>query len=235
MKDEIFKEPIKKQFEFDKSVASVFDDMISRSVPFYKESSNLICELLSRILNKNAKVVDLGCSTAELLLNLYQIRNDLTLFGVDNSLSMLEIAQNKASAYGAKINFSCKDILDYDFKCSECVILNYTLQFIRPIKRAEFMRKIYENLSDNGVLIFSEKLVYSDKTLSKEMIEIYEAYKENQGYSKFEIAQKRKALENVLIPYTEEENKTLALSSGFKNCEIIFKWANFAVFLARKF
>ena len=44
MKDEIFKEPIKKQFEFDKSVASVFDDMISRSVPFYKESSELICE-----------------------------------------------------------------------------------------------------------------------------------------------------------------------------------------------
>ena len=36
MKDEIFKEPIKKQFEFDASVASVFDDMIGRSVPFYE-------------------------------------------------------------------------------------------------------------------------------------------------------------------------------------------------------
>ena len=234
MKDEIFKEPIKKQFEFDKSVASVFDDMISRSVPFYKESSNLICKLLSRILSQNAKCVDLGCSTAELLLNLYQKRDDLNLFGVDNSPSMLEIAAAKATAYGAKINFSCEDILECDFNGVDCVILNYTLQFIRPIKRAEFMRKICENLSDNGVFIFSEKLVYSDKTLSKEMIEIYEDYKENQGYSKYEIAQKRKALENVLIPYTEDENKTLALNSGFKSVETIFKWANFAVFLARK-
>lgn len=234
MKDEIFKEPIKKQFEFDKSVASVFDDMISRSVPFYRESSNLICELLSRILKENAKCVDLGCSTAELLLNLHQKRGDLNLFGVDNSPSMLEIAAAKATAYGAKINFSCEDILECDFKGADCVILNYTLQFIRPIKRAEFMRKICENLSDNGVFIFSEKLVYSDKTLSKEMIEIYEDYKENQGYSKYEIAEKRKALENVLIPYTEDENKTLALNSGFKSVETIFKWANFAVFLARK-
>ncbi len=41
MKDEIFKEPIKKQFEFDASVASVFDDMIGRSVPFYEASTRL--------------------------------------------------------------------------------------------------------------------------------------------------------------------------------------------------
>ncbi|MDA3077725.1 carboxy-S-adenosyl-L-methionine synthase CmoA [Campylobacter sp. JMF_06 NA1] len=234
MKDEIFKTPIKKQFEFDKSVASVFDDMIARSVPFYKQSSELICELLARILAHGAKAIDLGCSTAGILLSLYQMRPDLALFGVDNSEAMLEIAAAKTAAFGAQIKFSCEDILECDFKGFDAVILNYTLQFIRPIKRAEFMRKIYENLGKNGVLIFAEKLVYEDKTLSKNMIEIYENYKENQGYSKFEIAQKRKALENVLIPYTESENKTLALNAGFTSVEIIFKWANFAVFMARK-
>lgn len=31
-----------KQFEFDENVASVFDDMISRSVPYYAISSDLI-------------------------------------------------------------------------------------------------------------------------------------------------------------------------------------------------
>jgi len=50
MRDEIFKEPISKQFEFDDFVASVFDDMISRSVPFYDVSSNLNAKLLSKIL-----------------------------------------------------------------------------------------------------------------------------------------------------------------------------------------
>ena len=35
MKDKVFKQPIEKKFEFDEAVASVFDDMLSRSVPFY--------------------------------------------------------------------------------------------------------------------------------------------------------------------------------------------------------
>lgn len=235
MKDEIFKKPIKKQFEFDENVASVFDDMISRSVPFYDECLDLICDVLNLYLKKDAKVIDLGCSTAKLLISLAQKRDDLSLIGVDNSNAMLKIAQNKINAFGLnnRISLFEDDILNYDFSAN-CAILNYTLQFIRPIKRAEFVKKIYDNLQNNSVLIFSEKLIYDDAVLNKNMIEIYLAYKEKQGYSKYEIAQKREALENVLIPYSEKENKTLMENAGFKNIEVLFKWANFAVFIAFK-
>jgi tRNA (cmo5U34)-methyltransferase len=41
-------------------------------------------------------------------------------------------------------------------------------------------------------------------------------------------------LENVLIPYTEEENKKMILDAGFSHCETIFKWVNFATFIAIK-
>ena len=66
------------------------------------------------------------------------------------------------------------------------------------------------------------------------MIEIYENYKAEQGYTRFEIAQKREALENVLIPYTEAENRALALDAGFKRVESVFKWGNFMTFIAFK-
>lgn len=56
----------------------------------------------------------------------------------------------------------------------------------------------------------------------------------NQGYSEFEIAQKREALENVLIPYTQEENLQMIKDAGFSHCEVIFKWVNFATFIAIK-
>ena len=68
MRDEIFKEPIKKQFEFDDFVVSVFDDMIGRSVPFYDVSGKLVSEILAKILPAKARVIDLGCSTATSLL-----------------------------------------------------------------------------------------------------------------------------------------------------------------------
>ena len=222
MKDEIFKEPIKKQFEFDASVASVFDDMIGRSVPYYAASQKLIADFLAQILPDGASAVDLGCSTAS------------TLLGVDNAPAMLQNARAKIEAYGAKIELELADILECEFDARDAVLMNYTLQFIRPPKRQDFVAKIYRALNDGGVFVFSEKLIFEDKTLSKNMIEIYEKYKLEQGYSRYEIAQKREALENVLIPYTEAENRNLALSAGFKNVECIFRWANFATFVAFK-
>ncbi|ANE36122.1 carboxy-S-adenosyl-L-methionine synthase [Campylobacter iguaniorum] len=234
MRDEVFKEPVKKQFEFDESVVSVFDDMVNRSVPFYAEVQALVCEYLALSLEQNARVFDLGCSTATTLLKLFSLRNDLDLHGVDSSEPMIKTAKNKALAYGANLSLDVADILKCDFSKSDCVLLNYTLQFIRPIKREEFVAKIFANLNPNGVFVFSEKLVFEDKKLTNEMIKIYENYKSNQGYSKFEISQKRQALENVLIPYTENENKELCLKAGFKSVETIFKWANFTTFVAFK-
>lgn len=234
MRDEIFKEPIKKQFEFDAAVASVFDDMINRSVPHYAVSQKLITDFLAEILPLNSSVIDLGCSTASTLLALWRIRCDISLRGVDNAAAMLENAKAKILAYGANIDLKEDDILKCEFKGFDAVLLNYTLQFIRPIKRQEFVDKIYKNLNENGVFIFSEKMIFEDKKLTKNIINIYEKYKLEQGYSRYEIAQKREALENVLIPYTEAENRALALNAGFKSVECLFRWANFATFVAFK-
>ncbi|MCR8684882.1 carboxy-S-adenosyl-L-methionine synthase CmoA [Campylobacter ureolyticus] len=234
MKDEIFKQPILKQFEFDENVASVFDDMISRSVPFYDVSSNLITQILVKYLDSQAFIIDLGCSTGALLFKLFEKNPKFRLCGVDNSKAMQEIAKNKAKAYGSKVEFIEADALTFEFNSVNAVILNYTLQFIRPLKRVNFIKKIYDGLEEGGILILSEKLLYEDKKLSKNMIEIYEEYKEKNGYSKYEIAQKRQALENVLIPFSEDENKKLLKDTGFKVIETIFKWGNFASFMAIK-
>ena len=147
---------------------------------------------------------------------------------------MLQNARAKIEAYGARIELELADILECEFDAQGAVLMNYTLQFIRPPRRQDFVAKIYRALNVGGVFVFSEKLIFEDKTLSKNMIEIYEKYKLEQGYSRYEIAQKREALENVLIPYTEAENRNLALSAGFRNVECIFRWGNFATFVAFK-
>ncbi|EJT2319094.1 carboxy-S-adenosyl-L-methionine synthase CmoA, partial [Campylobacter upsaliensis] len=81
MKDELFKQNPKKQFEFDASVASVFDDMIERSVPFYKENLELGVKILSKFLKKEARLCDLGCSSANFLLKFFELRKDVELSG----------------------------------------------------------------------------------------------------------------------------------------------------------
>ncbi len=232
--DKVFSKPIKKQFEFDESVATVFDDMLERSIPFYKEVIALICDLVELHCKSDAFVIDLGCSTANTLLNLYKKSHKFRLVGIDNSEAMLENAAKKVAAFGANIELVNGDITKENLDGSDIIIANYMLQFIRPLVRDKFVKKIYSSLKDDGLFIFSEKIIFEDKVLNKEMIDMYYEFKKKQGYSEFEISQKREALENVLVPYTEEENKNMILSAGFKNVETLFKYGNFVTFVAKK-
>jgi tRNA (cmo5U34)-methyltransferase len=232
--DRVFSKPIKKQFEFDESVASVFDDMLERSIPFYKEVISLICDLVELQCKEDATIIDLGCSTANTLLHLHQKSHLYNLIGIDNSSAMLENAAKKISAYGAKIELINADMTKVNLTQADIVIANYMLQFIRPIERDGFVKRIYGSLKDDGIFIFSEKVIFEDKLINKQMIDLYYKFKKEQGYSEFEISQKREALENVLVPYTEEENKKMILNSGFKSIESLFKYGNFITFIAKK-
>ncbi len=235
MTDKVFEKSIKKQFEFDEEVASVFDDMLNRSVPFYKEMQRLTINFALNYLEENDTVYDLGCSTASTLIELAKHSSKkFNLIGIDNSSAMLARAENKCKAFGVDIKLLNEDLHNIDYDNAKLVISNYTLQFIRPLQREKLVKKIYENLEENGVFIFSEKVISSDKVLGKQYIDEYYEFKKNQGYSEFEIAQKREALENVLIPYTDEENKKMILDAGFSHCETLFKWVNFATFIAIK-
>lgn len=235
MIDKVFNKSITKQFEFDEEVASVFDDMLSRSVPFYKEMQRLSISFACNFLQNNDKVYDLGCSTASALIELSKhCKNDLQLFGIDNSSAMINRAAKKAKAFGVDIEFLNADLHDVSYEGAKLILSNYTLQFIRPLQREKLVKKIYDSLENEGIFIFSEKVISSNSTLNKQSIDEYYEFKKTQGYSEFEISQKREALENVLIPYTEEENKKMILDAGFSHCETIFKWVNFATFIAIK-
>lgn len=235
MNDKIFTKPIKKQFEFDEEVAAVFDDMLQRSVPFYKESQKITEFFALKQLENGGIAYDLGCSTATLLININRkLSSRATLIGLDNSEAMLEQARKKCEAFKADIELKNADILEYDYKEADLFISNYTLQFIRPLIREELVKKISASLKKDGVFIFSEKVISHHSKLNKDLIECYYDFKKEQGYSEYEIMQKREALENVLVPYSEDENIKMAKNCGFSHCEVIFRWANFATFIAIK-
>ena len=235
MKDKVFEKPIEKKFEFDEAVASVFDDMLSRSVPFYDEVRHLIISLILKDACPGMKILDLGASTAKFLIDLHAKADmPLALKGIDNSEAMLKRARQKIEAFGADIDLAYTDMLEYPYMHEDVIVANYTLQFIRPMQRLELVKQIHNGLNDTGLFVFSEKVVFEDKVLDKQMIDIYYDYKKRQGYSEYEIAQKREALENVLIPFTIEENIRMCKEAGFRRVDTIFQWANFVTFVAKK-
>ena len=114
------------------------------------------------------------------------------------------------------------------------MLLNYTLQFVRPLLRPEFLRRLYAGLRPGGVLILSEKIISHDPILNRNYIDIYLQFKRARGYSELEIGKKREALENVLIPFSIAENQELLHQAGFRQVEPFFQWFNFVSWVAIK-
>lgn len=226
-------------FAFDAKVASVFDDMVSRSVPFYEEMQRMIVELAQEFATDGSRVYDIGCSTGTTLQLLDAAINGKTVefVGIDNSKDMLKKARQKFESMDIRhpYQFKCQDIhKQLHIENASIVTLVLTLQFARPLYRDKIMRRIFEGLNRNGCLLMIEKVTSEDTLFNRLFIERYYDHKRRNGYSETEIAKKREALENVLIPYQLEENIALLKMAGFRHVEVFFRWYNFCGILAVK-
>ena len=230
--------PLMEDFRFGAETAAVFDDMVSRSVPFYGEIQRMACELAVDFAVPGSSLYDLGCATGTTLQMLDGDTDPGVRFvGVDNSEEMLNKARAKLGevAQRRELSFVNADLNTIDdFGNASVVLMLLTLQFVRPLYRERLVRRIHEGLRENGALILVEKITGSHTLLNRLFIEYYYRYKRRMGYSELEISQKREALENVLIPSQFEENRELLLDIGFRHVEEYFRWYNFCGMIAVK-
>ena len=236
--DKVFASPLGQidDFAFDETVAAVFDDMVSRSVPMYGEIQRMLAELALAFVKDGSTVYDLGCSTGTTLSLLHKaLRVPARLVGIDNATEMLQRCRAKLVDLGVadSIELRFGDLDNgIEIRDASAVFLVLTLMFVRPLNREKLMRQIYAGMREDGCLLVVEKVLGNGSLFNRLFIERYYAYKRRMGYSDLEIAQKREALENVLIPYRLEENRDLLLSAGFRHVDVFFKWYNFAGFIA---
>lgn len=228
-------------FAFDSRVTRVFDDMVSRSVPFYSEVQRMQSDLAPEFIPEHeGAVVDLGCSTATTILlmaNNPRCPASCRFIGVDNSEPMLARAREKAAdlVRAGRADFRYADLnSDFEPPAANVAVMNWTLQFVRPLHREALVRRVHDALAPAGAFLLSEKILVGDSALNRAYIDRYYAYKAAQGYTGEEIQKKREALENVLVPYRVDENVELLKRCGFRTVDVFFRWHNFASFVAVK-
>lgn len=225
-------------FTFNEKVAEVFDDMLERSVPCYRQVIDMTGKLLEPFVRQGDLIYDLGCSTGRPLIALAEMLKERQLhyIGLDSSEAMINKARLKAEMYAKQeeVCFELADITDAELAPCRAVLLSYTLQFLRPLQRAALLGKIYAALQPGGALILSEKIISHHPAINSGFLDIYLDFKRRQGYSEIEITKKREALENILIPFSIQENLNLLKEAGFSGCESFFQWFNFVSFIAIK-
>ena len=237
MRDNLFnKQSDIADFRFDQDVVKVFDDMVRRSVPGYDSMIQMI-GLIARMYGQdNTNYYDLGSSTGAITLSiaLNNKSKNNQFFAIDNSKEMVEQCEKNLHSKVDNLQAICDDINQVQIKSASIVVLNLTLQFIDVNLRSNLIKKIYDGLESGGILIISEKIHFDDAVTQNQITKLHMDFKKENGYSELEIANKRQAIENVLITETKEQHLNRLRDCGFVETSCFFQCLNFVSFLSVK-
>ena len=229
-KDEIFKDSDADpgSFEFNASVAEVFPDMLRRSIPGYDASLDAIGTLAHRYVSPGTHCYDLGCSlgAATLAMRRNIAGRNCHIVSVDLAPAMAERCRKhmEEDLSDTPVSVETADIRDIEIRNASMVVLNYTLQFLPVEDRIELIRKIHE--------VLSEKVADDDPAVESLLVDLHHAFKRANDYSDLEIARKRSALDNVLVPETTGAHLDRLEAAGFQHRSIWLKHFNFVSILA---
>ena len=223
-------------FRFDEAVVRVFPDMIRRSVPGYAAMIEMTGVIAGRHAQPGSVLYDLGCSLGATTLAMrHQVTHaDCRIVAIDNAPAMIDRARGLLAAAGGGIpvELRCEDIRDSAIADASVVALNFTLQFVPQADRVPLLARIHDGLRPGGVLVLSEKVRFDDPREQALNESLHHAFKRAEGYSDLEIAQKRSALEQVLVPDTLDEHVARLRTAGFSDITCWFRCFNFASLVA---
>lgn len=239
-KDKIYADPVEvtTPFEFNERVAQVFDDMLERSVPLYRECLLRQAQLVGRHYLPGSRIYDLGCSHGNLgVMVLDELGAALReMVAVDTSKPMLERYRQRLETHSLRdrVVTVAEDIRTIPLTEASVVVVNLTMQFLPLKDRDRLLEKIFNALKPGGILLLTEKTVAADDEVAALEQEFYYRFKAENGYSELEISQKREALETVLLPESLDQHLKRLRRVGFAQPLVWLKWFNFASILCRK-
>ena len=225
-------------FSFNKDVVSVFDDMITRSVPFFSDIQQMIVNYFDLFSQSNSAIYDFGCSTGLTLFKLMETaKQDCTFFALDNSLDMLTVLKERQRTLDFENNLIIQNVdlnVFKNFERSSFGVFNLVLQFLDYESRLSLLSSFYKSLLSGAAIVVVEKVVFSDEKYNQYVIDQFRAFKQSKGYSRKEILMKEKSLDGVLKPLTVGNNIKNLREAGFDMIETFFQWYNFIGILAVK-
>lgn len=220
-------------FRFDESVTRVFPDMLQRSIPGYAASIEAIGSLASRYITADSNAYDLGCSLGAATLAMRQgaRAQGVRFVAIDNSPDMIARC-HEILAGETGVDLVEGDIRDAEIQNASMVVLNYTLQFLSLEDRDAVIARVHAGMNDGGLLVLSEKVVDEDPHMERLLTDLHHEHKRRNDYSALEIARKRAALENVLVPETVAKHRERLQKAGFRHTGVWLRYFNFVSIIA---
>lgn len=127
------------------------------SVNVIKQRNQYVENISSRFLHKNAKILDVGCGTGDLVINLLKKRYDA--YGIDFASNMIRKARSEARKQHFSID---RFFINSFFKFTSTIKYNLIsangfIEYISEKKFESFIKKSYQLLENKGLLVIGSR------------------------------------------------------------------------------
>lgn len=121
----------------------------------------------------------------------------------------------------------------FDIENASVVYSIFTMQFLKPHKRFQYLEQIYNGLNEGGAFILAEK-TYNDLGKIQEVFSFSHYDYKVKSFSPEAILSKERDLRFIMKPYTNYELEGRLKSIGFKTISTFWQMFNFRAYLITK-
>lgn len=224
-------------WRFDAQVAGSFDGHVRKSVPLYDQIQAAVADLSDWFIGRQSVVYDIGCASGTTLATLIprHVGKEVSWVGIDEAEPMLDEARAKLLMFPnvrlVRQSVPSREELIAD---ASFVTAIFTLQFVPPRNRPAFVEQVYRGMVPGGAFVLVEKILGDDPFTDGVFVELYHAFKRNQGFTANQVVEKALSLRGVLIPDKVAEQERRLRTAGFRVVDRFFGWMNWAGWVAIK-
>ncbi|MDR2425790.1 MAG: methyltransferase domain-containing protein [Endomicrobium sp.] len=220
-------ENVKKHFEEE---AKEYDKIITNLIPYYREMTDTLIDVLPFEKQKNIKVLDLGCGTGTISKKVLEKFPNAELLCVDISEKMIEMTKIKLKSY-KNVHFQTGNFANIEIKGTfDAAVSSLAIHHLTHKEKRVFYKKVYSLLKPDGYFYNADIILAETEYMQKKYLDKWLQYmKKNMT---------EKEIDEKWIPTHKNEDKPSKLSdqisqlkeAGFKTPEIVWKYYGFSIF-----
>lgn len=212
--------------------AAGYDRMIERVIPYYHEQHKIILSLVPFPRRRKIKIVDLGIGTGVISSILLAAYPNSTAHGVDVSKKMIEVCSKQLRKFKKRLSLSCADIEKSEYATDyDVAVAGLAIHHLMDRAKERFFKKIWFSLRRGGVFIIRDIIKSESERMNKLYHKKWCEFERKNGIDPRKIEDRTKKND---IPATAENHITWLKKAGFKDVDCVWKYNNFAVFVAYK-
>lgn len=210
--------------------ASGYDDIVVKLAPRYELFLDALVQAIPFEANVPIEVVDLGCGTGNVTIEVKKRFHDAEIICVDLAGKMLSEAKEKHKGLSGITYYEC-DVRNFNFDPKpDAVLSSLCLHHISNVnEKKDFYKKVYSSLKEDGVFLINDIILGSTPDLDNLYLEKWKEFM-LKNISEEEAASWMKKHESEDTPFKLIDELKWLEEAGFKEIDVICKHYNVAVY-----